>query len=59
MLGNLIRGNWFIIEVINHFNREFVTRLDNFTIESAEKNFEEIKVEYPDKKFELLLVVSR
>jgi len=59
MINDLIRGDWYVIEIIDTFKTEMITSYRNFTIGDAEKNFEELKVEYSEKKLELLLVVNR
>jgi len=59
MIADLIRGDWYIIEVISTFKTEFITEFRNFTIDRAEEEFNRLKVEYPEKKLQLLLVVSR
>jgi len=59
MIHDLIRGDWYVIEIIDTFKTEMITSYRNFTISDAEKNFEELKVKYPEKNLQLLLVVSR
>lgn len=58
MIGNLIKGDWYIIDVTDSLEKIFVKKLGNFTIEQAEVKFEEYKTENPFIKFELVLVVS-
>jgi len=38
MIHDLIRGDWYVIEIINTFKTEMITSYRNFTIIDAEKN---------------------
>jgi len=59
MIGNLIIGDWYIIDVTKHGIEEIITKFSNFPLDKAEQKFENYKIENPDRKLQLLLLISR
>jgi len=59
MISNLITGDWFIIENNSMYEQEIMASCKGIPIGKAENWFEGFKEKYPEKKLQLLLVVSK